>query len=230
MNRAPSQAHRSRKAAPAVNPSETRNKILEAATALFAANGAAGTTIRQIAAAAGVNSQLIYYYFRDKHGLFRAALEAAASRVDALLAQATEVDGPPQERLAIFVSEWVKVTLAEAQTIRMLHRAILEGDETLAEEIQRHASGHAKRISSLIAEGIADGAFRADLDPRRAVASLVGMVQYLALAEPILFTSTKLKPSREEHEAMARHTADLFLRGVVVPRRVNSPARAIDRR
>jgi TetR/AcrR family transcriptional regulator len=230
MKRARPQAHPSRKAAPAVNPPETRNKILEAATALFVVNGAAGTTIRQIADAAGVNSQLIYYYFHDKHGLFRAALEAAAGHVNALLAQATGIDGSPRERLARFISEWVKVTLAEAQTIRMLHRAMLEGDETLAEEIRRHAGGHATQIGSLIAEGVANGAFRADLDPRRAVASLVGMVQYLALAGPILFASAKLEPGREGLEAMAQHTADLFLRGVVGTRRMKPRAKLIDRR
>lgn len=213
MSRSPARSDRNRQRAPETNPSEMRNKILEAATPLFAANGQ-GPTIRQIAAAAGANSQLIYYYFRDKEGLFRAVLEAAASRVDALLAHAAQNDGAPRERLARFVCEWVKVTLAEAPTIRMLHRAMLEGDETLAEEIQRHASAHATQIGSLIAEGVASGAFRAQIDIRRAVVSLVGMVQYLALAEPVLFISTKLKPGREGHEAMAEHTAELFLRGL----------------
>jgi TetR/AcrR family transcriptional regulator len=187
---------------------------LAAATSLFAVRGAQRTTIRQIAAAADVNSQLIYYYFHDKEGLFRAVLEGAASRVDALLAQAGKSDGSPRERLARFVSEWVKVTLAEAPAIRMLHRAMLDGDEALAKEIQRHAGAHAMQIGSLIAEGVASGAFRVELDPRRAVASLVGMVQYLALAGPILFASTKLKPDREGQEAMAQHTAELFLGGL----------------
>lgn len=49
--------------------------ILVAATPLFASSGMQEVTIRQIAAAAGVNSQLIYYYFGDKPSLLRAALE-----------------------------------------------------------------------------------------------------------------------------------------------------------
>lgn len=214
MSRGQARSDRSRTTAPAENPSATRNKILAAATPLFATRGAQGTTIRQIAAAASVNSQLIYYYFRDKEGLFRAVLEGAATRVGVLLAEAAQGSGRPRERLADFVAEWVRVTLTEAPAIRMLHRAMLEGDEALAAEIQRYAGAHATQIGSLIAEGIASGEFRAELDPRRAVASLVGMVQYLALAEPILFNSTKLKRGREEREAMAQHTADLFLRGL----------------
>lgn len=173
-----------------------------------------GTTIRQVAAAAGVNSQLIYYYFGDKAGLFRSALETAAGRVTALLAHAAVNNGTAQERLARFISEWVKVTLEEAPTLRMLHRAMLEGDRTLLADIQRYAGGHAEQMGSLIAEGKARAEFRSDLDTRRAVASLVGMVQYLAIAESILFSSTKLKLNRAEREAMGRHTAELFLRGV----------------
>jgi TetR/AcrR family transcriptional regulator len=214
LSRVPSKSERSAKTAPAAIPSATRSKILSAATQLFAANGSQGTTIRQIAAAAGVNSQLIYYYFHDKEGLFRAVLEGAAGRVDSLLAQAAQANGPPRERLALFISEWVKVTLAEAPAIRMLHRAMLEGDEALAGDIQQYAGAHAAQIGSLIREGVAAGAFRVDLDPRRAVVSLVSMVQYLALAEPFLFTSTKLRQNREERAAMAQHTAELFLQGL----------------
>jgi TetR/AcrR family transcriptional regulator len=194
--------------------SATRSTILAAATPLFASSGIQGTTIRQIAVAADVNSQLIYYYFGNKVGLFRAVLESAASRVAALLAHAEGSDGPPRKRLACFVSEWVKVALEQAPALRMLHRAMLEGDKTLAAEIQRYSADHASQIGSLIDEGKATGAFRASVDTRRAVASLVGMVQYLALAEAILFTSTNLKQNRNERDAMAQHTAELFLRGL----------------
>lgn len=192
--------------------SATKATILAAATPLFASSGMQAVTIRQIAAAARVNSQLIYYYFGDKAGLFRAALEGAAGRVAALLARAGISDGKPQERLARFITDWVNVTLEEAPTLRMLHRAMLEGDSTLAADIQRYSSSHAVEIGSLIEEGKASTAFRADLDIRRAVASLVGMVQYLAVAEIILFPSTKL--NRAEREAMGRHTAELFLKGL----------------
>lgn len=194
--------------------SDTKAAILAAATPLFASGGMRGTTIRQVAAAAGVNSQLIYYYFGDKAGLFRASLEGAAGRVAALLAHAAVNKGTAQERLARFISEWVKVTLEQAPTLRMLHRAMLEGDRALITDIGRYAGGHAAQMGALIDEGKARAEFRSDLDTRRAVASLVGMVQYLAIAESILFRSTKLKLNGAEREAMGRHTAELFLRGV----------------
>jgi TetR/AcrR family transcriptional regulator len=59
----------------------TRARILEAALSEFAAHGFAGARTDQIAAAAGVNKALLYYYFESKENLYLAAFESAAGRV-----------------------------------------------------------------------------------------------------------------------------------------------------
>ena len=53
----------------------TQQKILEAATAEFARHGLGGARVDRIAARAGANKRMLYYYFGDKEGLFLAALE-----------------------------------------------------------------------------------------------------------------------------------------------------------
>ena len=53
------------------DPERTKARILEAATAEFAAKGFAGARVSEIAARAGVNQQLIAYYFDGKEGLYR---------------------------------------------------------------------------------------------------------------------------------------------------------------
>ena len=55
--------------------SDTRARILSSARALFAANGVGNTSIRAIAADAGVDSALIHHYFGTKAQLFAAAIE-----------------------------------------------------------------------------------------------------------------------------------------------------------
>jgi TetR/AcrR family transcriptional regulator len=54
------------------DPERTRARILDAATAEFGAHGYAGARISAIAARAGVNVQLISYYFDGKEGLYQA--------------------------------------------------------------------------------------------------------------------------------------------------------------
>jgi len=60
---------------------ETRGRILDAALTEFSAYGLAGARTDRIAAAAGVNKALLYYYFDSKENLYVAALEMIASRV-----------------------------------------------------------------------------------------------------------------------------------------------------
>lgn len=78
---------------------ETRGRILEAALSEFAANGLAGARTERIAAAAGVNKALLYYYFESKEKLYLAALELTATRVrDSSLAVFLR-DATPGERI-----------------------------------------------------------------------------------------------------------------------------------
>jgi AcrR family transcriptional regulator len=53
---------------------ETKKRILETATRLFAEHGLKGTTVDRIAAEAGVNKQRIYAYFGSKEKLFVSSL------------------------------------------------------------------------------------------------------------------------------------------------------------
>jgi len=52
----------------------TRRAILDAARAMFAARGYEGTTIRAVAAQAGVDASMVMRYFRSKAGLFTAVV------------------------------------------------------------------------------------------------------------------------------------------------------------
>jgi len=64
---------RRRPGRPAGN-SDTRDRILVSARELFARNGIGNTSIRAVAAAAGVDSALVHHYFGTKEKLFGAAV------------------------------------------------------------------------------------------------------------------------------------------------------------
>ena len=62
------------------NADVTREKLLLAATAEFAAHGAAGARIDRIAERAGVNKRMIYAYFGSKERLLETVLEHSLGR------------------------------------------------------------------------------------------------------------------------------------------------------
>ena len=59
----------------------TREKLLDAAVDLFAANGFGGTSIRDIARLTGMTIPNIYYHFGSKEGLLIAILERATHQI-----------------------------------------------------------------------------------------------------------------------------------------------------
>src|ERR1700756_3805310 len=60
-------------------PEKTRAAILKAALEEFSHEGVTGARTDEIARRAGVNKALLYYYFKDKEGLYAAALEQVFS-------------------------------------------------------------------------------------------------------------------------------------------------------
>jgi AcrR family transcriptional regulator len=75
----------------------TRTAILDAARRLLAERGYEATTIRAVAAEAGIDPSMVMRYYGSKEGLFAAAVE-----IDLRLGEAT-IDCPPEqlgERLA----------------------------------------------------------------------------------------------------------------------------------
>jgi len=86
---------------------DTRAEILAQARELFAAQGYAGTSVRAIATAAGVDAALVHHYFGTKDDLFLAALELP---VDPRRLVAPVVaggpDGAAERFLGVFLSAW----------------------------------------------------------------------------------------------------------------------------
>jgi AcrR family transcriptional regulator len=86
---------------------DTRAAILAGARTSFAHQGFAGTTIRGIASAAGVDAALVHHYFGTKDDLFVAALELPVDPRTALApALAEGPDGAGERVLRVFVGVW----------------------------------------------------------------------------------------------------------------------------
>ena len=76
-------AGRKRRGRPA-GSSNTRQRILTSARELFARNGISNTSIRAVAAAAGVDSALVHHYFGTKEQLFAAAIQIPIDPMDVI--------------------------------------------------------------------------------------------------------------------------------------------------
>ncbi|MET0234473.1 MAG: TetR family transcriptional regulator [Kibdelosporangium sp.] len=58
---------------------ESKQRVLQVARELFDQNGYAGTTVRAIATAAGVDPAMVFYFFGTKQGLFSAVIDMSGN-------------------------------------------------------------------------------------------------------------------------------------------------------
>jgi AcrR family transcriptional regulator len=86
---------------------DTRAAILAAARARFAEHGFARTSVRSVAADAGVDPALVHHYFGTKDDLFVAALELPVDPRERLAGVIAEgPDGAGERMLRVFLSVW----------------------------------------------------------------------------------------------------------------------------
>lgn len=101
---------------------DTRAAILAAARTAFAARGFAATSVRAVAASAGVDAALVHHYFGSKDDLFVAALQAPLDPREVLAPVATGgIDGAGERLLRVFLTVW------DAEETRLPLLALVRG-------------------------------------------------------------------------------------------------------
>ncbi len=173
---------------PADRSAETRARILEAALREFSANGLAGARTEQIAAAAGVNKALLYYYFASKEKLYLAALELVATRVKESTMAVLLRDATPGERLLrAALSHFDRIlTQREFQSLMQQEMIRLHKGEqgALSVLVDRVFGPLWQLFESVVREGIASGEL-IETDWLQMVLAALGANVFYFLSAPV---------------------------------------------
>lgn len=182
---------------------DTREHILQVAMREFAEKGPGGARVDEIAHAAGVNKQLLYYYFRNKDGLYRAALEHTIADYHAQYRGtpdfgrfAERVSEHAREQSHEYVTRWRRMVLWEALQLNA---------ETVGEA---HASHQGWRDGlAQIVRAQEEGEFDPRLDPEMLTLAMIGMLNLPHLLPQATRSVTGLHCTDEEF--LERH-AEFF--------------------
>src|SRR5690606_39837516 len=97
------------------NPSSRRQLIMQEAAKLFGSQGFDATTIRDIAAAAGILGGSIYYHFSSKEDIFLAVHSAGIESITAAVLSAIEGIEDPWEQLEAAAVAHCKALLSSGE-------------------------------------------------------------------------------------------------------------------
>lgn len=201
-------------ARPKTDDPEVRAHILAAAEELFAAQGFAGTSIRDIAQKAGVTGAMLHYYFGNKEALYTTLLEKAVAGIRSLIAETAASPEPSQERLTRFIEADADYILKQANLARIVFREMLAGGTRLVEIFQKYKVNNYAMLRDIMTEGAERKELR-QMDIELAPISLMGMLMIFQVFRPVISIALN-KPEYDDDfiQRVATHTADLFFNGV----------------
>jgi AcrR family transcriptional regulator len=160
--------------------------LVQAAAVRFAAQGAEGTSLREVAEDAGVTPAMVAYYFRDKSGLLEAVVRQGLGALLRVVETAVR-EHEPGEFLPTIIRRYLAALAADPWIPQILIREVISRESPLRELFIEEFASHA--VSVVPAEVLDDmgrGALRDDLDPRFLVLSMLGMCVFPFIAHPVL--------------------------------------------
>jgi AcrR family transcriptional regulator len=158
-----------------------REEIIAAARDLFSRKGFHGTSMPDIAQAAGISTGLIYYIFPSKEDILLACCEEVAALHFDLFSQANHI-ADPLERFDYIVRELYTSLDRGSKRLIIMYR----DSSTLPRETRQRILSMIKNLDNrfleLIEEGQRMGVFRQDIpEPRILAANVLGLGHLWAL-------------------------------------------------
>lgn len=166
-------------------PPGAKEKILRAATKVFAEHGFGGARIELIAEDAGVNKASLYYHVGNKETLYATVMSRAADGMLQTLRAGIEQseDGPP-ERFRAAIRAIAGRAMEDPHFAPLMLHEVATGGSVLPDEVVRKFSEIFSTVGSILRQGAADGTFR-KFDPVLTHMLTTGGLLFLAAGTPL---------------------------------------------
>jgi AcrR family transcriptional regulator len=152
---------------------ETKRRLIEAGKKLFARRGFARTRATDISREAGVAVGTLYVHFNDKEALLREILFQGFEEIHAVVRRIADTKyATVRESVRAHTEALVSYAAEHPALFRVLFSTEVTTTAAGAELLESLTAHQAERLR----EGMAEGYFRADLDPGVAARAVIGML------------------------------------------------------
>jgi TetR/AcrR family transcriptional regulator len=195
---------------------QTRQTILAAAARLFAKSGLAGARTDDIAADAGVNKALLYYYFKDKESLYEAVIEDHFQEFNRRALEVLNAPGPPRAILLRYVSLHFDFISERHRYAPLFQQLMTAGGKPAERLVRKYFAPRSEAFGCLIERGMREGEFRS-VDTFHTAISIIALIVFYFSAAPVLrwlghsdaYSKANLK--RRKHEVLEFIRRGLFV-------------------
>lgn len=157
---------------------EKRERILDAALDIFSENGFRGSTIDQIAAAAGMSKPNLLYYFKSKNEIHETLIHRLLETWLAPLEQMDE-DGDPLTEITSYIRRKLEMSRDLPRQSRLFANEMLHGAPRTKDMLEGELKTLVDEKAVILKRWIRDGKI-ADLDPWHLIFSIWATTQHYA--------------------------------------------------
>jgi TetR/AcrR family transcriptional regulator len=149
------------KGKPRSSMGSVRQRLLDGAIELFNQKGYAGTTVREIVETANVSKPALYYYFRNKEGIYLELMRETFGKFERLLMISQEEKGSAREKLLRFADRSFSLFREDIMNVRIMY-AIYYGPHQGAPffDFEAYHVKFQEAARGLVEEGVRNGEFR----------------------------------------------------------------------
>ncbi|MFQ5988422.1 MAG: TetR/AcrR family transcriptional regulator [Candidatus Methylomirabilales bacterium] len=188
----------------------TKERIERVATRQIARYGFDGTSIRQIVTEARVTKPVLYYYFKDKRGLYLSLLEGAVAPLCDEVERIADGARLPRDQMEQIIVAFLQFFRERPNEFQLLHQAV----ERREREVQVIAQKYFRRIfmaiSRVLNEGMEQSMFRS-LNVSQTTFSVIAiLVYYLTRAHVIDEVLGHKNASEDLVQSLSHHILGLL--------------------
>ena len=188
---------------------EVSERILDAATRLFAERGFEATSLQSVADAVGIRKPSLLYHFPSKDELRRAVLDNLLAHWNQVLPKLLMAATSGREQFDAIIKETVAFFTADRDRARLLLREALDRPKEMRALIIGHVKPWADVVSNYIRRGREAGRVRADVDPEAYIVHAINLVvSSIATFDSIGALGTS-KDRSEDDSDLRRHVDEL---------------------
>jgi len=197
---------------------EKQLEIISVAEKLFSEKGFAGTSVREIAEAAGINVAMISYYFTSKEKLMEAIFTERTNRMTEKLERILQDDKlSPIDKLGVLIDDYINKIIEKQKFYKLMYfEQMLDNNPAINALLQKLKKTNGELFAKLIKDGQQKKVFRKNIDVVFMIHTMIGTIMHSFMNREIYRTTHNLEHLSDEEflaeykTRLKKYMKDLF--------------------
>lgn len=167
------------------SPSQTEQKIFEAARHVFQSKGLEGARMQEIADKASINKSMLHYYYRSKDKLFEKVYQLSILKLLPEVVKLLNTDLPLDEKLRKFVRTYLQILQANPEIPLFIVHELNKNPDRLKAFVLNEIGRKVEPFINQLREEHARGG-TIDLPPEQIMINVMSQIIFPFIGKPVI--------------------------------------------